>query len=813
MSNRAVVWSVLSVALQFGIGSTDAALITNITESGTGQHGAYTFVASVADGGAGLQEGSLAFVDRSYPWATPVGSSSIADYLLGLEYVQSRNDDKAVSDLAIEITFGSFARAYLFDSTSINVPVTGATFIDMGTDDIALDHGSTYGIITYSVRSAVVAAGDTITIGRDPSLMWGLAAAPASSVIYWQGDVGTGWNDGTVGVDTNWTDNTAAPGDQRQVLSGSDVVFTSAGTYTDTLDLGGVTYDLNSITIGQETDLSDGGLSDFGATNRILASNGSIRLGAGGITATMVGTTAADEARTVTIAANIELTADTTIRRNTEFGSGNRNRSLQFTGVISGGSVAAPLNLVIDNAGTSTDNRSIRFYGANTFVADVQLNGVLSVNNAAGLGDPSNTYTLDKNVYLQMNCSGNPTTENDFILSPDSSERIWLARFASGTWTINGNITDGHADKTLEILTNADNRQIVFAGDEQTFSNKVALWGGAKAIIAAADSSGTAWSNAGSIELNRYNLAASPTTDLLLRGDFTLNQDIVVSNITHNNRARLGQVNDGATSFDALFNGRINVLETDVEALLLTADAGGSATFTGEINVAGTHGLRKLGQGTVTVAGRVAQGQGGTTPVGTVTVEEGILLVNSPGGTDAFFATGIDVLNGAVLGGSGAVSGGDVTINSDATLAAGQSVGTFTLDGDLVLQSDAIWSWEYVNTSSYDQVDGPELLLPASGTITLDILGLTSDSQFAIHYGDEFTIFTGEVSDFDAATFNLVDTASGWSQGWAISTDNGLVLTAVPEPGTLLLLLAGGILVLQPRSWRRKHAAHSRSHT
>ncbi|MDZ7617407.1 MAG: PEP-CTERM sorting domain-containing protein, partial [Patescibacteria group bacterium] len=570
-------------------------------------------------------------------------------------------------------------------------------------------------------------------------------------------------------------------------------------------------FELNSITIGQVGIILDGGLSDFGVTNRILASNGLIRLGAGGLTATMVDVTSADEARNVAINANVELTTDMTIRRNTAYGTGNRNRTLSFGGVISGGSVGNPLDLIISNAGTSSTNQSISFQQANTFVADVNLSGVLAVYNAAGLGHASNTYTLNQGVYLQMLSSGELTTENDFILAPGSSSIIRIARFANGSWTFNGDITQGHSDKALEILTNGNTRQIVFAGANQTFLNKVELWGGSKVIIAAANSSGIAWPNAGRILLNRSNLTSSLTTDLLLRGDFTLNQDIEVANITNNNRVYIGQVNDGTTPFDARFNGRINVLETDVETLHLTADVGGSATFTGEINVAGTFGLRKIGQGTVAVAGRVSQGQGTTTPIGTVTVEQGSLLVNSPGGNDSFFTTGIDVLSGATLGGTGTIAGGAVTIATGGTLAAGESVGTLSLGGDLILQSGAIWDWEYVNTGSHDQVAGPELLLPASGAVTLNILGLVTDPGFSIYYGDEFTIFTGDVPGFDPARFNLIDGASGWTRGWSISGENGLVLTAVPEPGTLLLLLAGAMGLLAARSRCSRHSSITRN--
>ena len=90
---------------------------------------------------------------------------------------------------------------------------------------------------------------------------------------------------------------------------------------------------------------------------------------------------------------------------------------------------------------------------------------------------------------------------------------------------------------------------------------------------------------------------------------------------------------------------------------------------------------------------------------------------------------------------------------------------------------------------------GPTLILPSDGasTITLNILGMPGHS---VNWYDEFVLFTGSVENFDADVFNLVNDSS-WTRGWAISGDNSLILTAVPEPGTWLMLvgiLAFGLL-------------------
>ena len=80
---------------------------------------------------------------------------------------------------------------------------------------------------------------------------------------------------------------------------------------------------------------------------------------------------------------------------------------------------------------------------------------------------------------------------------------------------------------------------------------------------------------------------------------------------------------------------------------------------------------------------------------------------------------------------------------------------------------------------------------------SLDILA--GDSTLS---GSTLTIFDGAVENFDAGLFDLVN-HSDWAHGWRIFSDGqNLVLTAVPEPGTLVLL-AFGLLALLPRRRRR----------
>jgi len=117
-----------------------------------------------------------------------------------------------------------------------------------------------------------------------------LAVPSLAAVLTWQGDAGTGWNDGTVASNTNWTDGTASPTDQRKPAAGDVLVFNTGGIYSGDLTLGGAAVDVDGITIGDGVDHL--GQADFGVLQRILGSNGKIRLGAGGLAASMLRDTA-----------------------------------------------------------------------------------------------------------------------------------------------------------------------------------------------------------------------------------------------------------------------------------------------------------------------------------------------------------------------------------------------------------------------------------------------------------------------------------------------------------------------------------------
>lgn len=115
----------------------------------------------------------------------------------------------------------------------------------------------------------------------------------------------------------------------------------------------------------------------------------------------------------------------------------------------------------------------------------------------------------------------------------------------------------------------------------------------------------------------------------------------------------------------------------------LTFDQGTGGNYAGALS--GTGALVKTSTGTLAYDGD-GSGFGGTT-----TVADGTLIVGSDTAhSGAVLGGSLDLLDGAVLGGHGTIGSGSgslVTVENGGTLAPGASVGTLTLDGNLVFNT------------------------------------------------------------------------------------------------------------------------------
>ena len=118
-------------------------------------------------------------------------------------------------------------------------------------------------------------------------------------------------------------------------------------------------------------------------------------------------------------------------------------------------------------------------------------------------------------------------------------------------------------------------------------------------------------------------------------------------------------------------------------ATLTTGNDNTSTTFSGAIS--GTGGLTKIGTGTLILTGNSSYS-------GATTVNAGTLSVNG-----SITSSALTVNAGGTIGGNGTI--GNTTINGG-TLSPGNSIGTLTVQGDLVLTSAAAYIVEVSPTSA-----------------------------------------------------------------------------------------------------------------
>lgn len=221
----------------------------------------------------------------------------------------------------------------------------------------------------------------------------------------------------------------------------------------------------------------------------------------------------------------------------------------------------------------------------------------------------------------------------------------------------------------------------------------------------------------------------------------------------------------------------------------------------------------------------------GNTYTGGTTVNSGILLANNTTGS----ATGtgkVDVLSGATLGGTGAVSASagtqSITINGGATLMVGSTHGVSTINGgaaaDLGLQTGASGVITLAGTVTVDLFGNTNNGSGTNPSSDNDVLRLTSANSVVIDgtlsvfdatgasltwgLGSTWLLFdwtnvsaalhnSGTFDDFVLPTLN---SGLAWDTS-KIYTDGTIFITTaiVPEPGRALLLMMGGVTLLMRR--------------
>ena len=291
------------------------------------------------------------------------------------------------------------------------------------------------------------------------------------------------------------------------------------------------------------------------------------------------------------------------------------------------------------------------------------------------------------------------------------------------------------------------------------------------------------------------------------RGTVTMDGGTLLANLVRLTNGANGTfaMSGGTLAVNTLTNGgSANVLLSGGTLQPLNANADWSAALTVNntvtLNTLGADGLVH----TNALSGNLSGG-------GTLNVTgAGKLAFN---GTDTSGGW-INVQDGATLGGIGALA--NVQVFSNATLAAGNSIGTLTatnllLAGGAHLQVElnatggvAGVEWDLI------RVNGPAALagLSSNTFLSVDVVnygGLDGALDPLASLSWNFLDAAGGITGYDPTAFVVTPTGfDGWTNGlWSVGqTGNSLLVsyTAIPEPGTAaLVFLLGGACF----GWRR----------
>jgi hypothetical protein len=265
------------------------------------------------------------------------------------------------------------------------------------------------------------------------------------------------------------------------------------------------------------------------------------------------------------------------------------------------------------------------------------------------------------------------------------------------------------------------------------------------------------------------------------------------------------QMSGGTLAVNTLTNdGSANVLLSGGTLQPLSANGNWSAALTINntvtLNTLDVGGLVRTNALSGTLSG------GGTLNM----VGNGILSLN---GTDTSGGL-ITVQSGATLGGVGLLA--NVQVFSNATLAAGNSIGTLTAT-NLTLAGGAHLQVELNATGGVAGVDwdlirvnGPAALsgIASNAFLSVDVVnygGLNGAVDPLTTLSWNFLDASGGITGYDSNAFVITTTGlDGWTNGlWSVGqTGNSLLVsyTAIPEPGTAaFVFLLGGAFV----GWRR----------
>lgn len=304
----------------------------------------------------------------------------------------------------------------------------------------------------------------------------------------------------------------------------------------------------------------------------------------------------------------------------------------------------------------------------------------------------------------------------------------------------------------------------------------------------------------GTVQLGDASTLAANNLALLVNGAYTVARNVTVNNQNSTGTSTVGGSN---TSGTATYSGQLTLNRT-ANATQLSAAAGGTVAFSGLITESAAGSAVSItGGGTV-----IFSNPTGNTYTGVTTVNAGatLLAMNTSGS-----ATGTNTVNvnaGGTLGGTGQITG---AVNvAGGSVSPGSSPGILTLNS-LVADSATNFVFELGGHTPgngagfYDQL----VVLNnfnISGALTVNTFGgfnpeILGGAFFIVARGSGTGTFNGlnegDTVSIDGGTyFATITYLANWTGDQNTSTltggnDVALLVTAIPEPGTMLLFGAG----------------------
>ena len=365
---------------------------------------------------------------------------------------------------------------------------------------------------------------------------------------------------------------------------------------------------------------------------------------------------------------NQTLNGPITLGRNLTVVSSNAGGSnLTF-----GGGVTGTGNLVLQsNANTAANSSKILFQ-----TGPVDMTG--SITNG-GTGSSNTVGNIDTTISAVIGANVTGVTQNS------ANSRLIL----SGLNTFTGNISITAGALHANVSNTTNNPTAGALGNAQASGRTVTVGTGATLNFTAANvmggggstpklklianggtirNTGNIFNMLGPVELNGGTLSSFGGGGLF--PSFTLNGEVTVGGSADSTISTSGT------------NGQIGLLTAGTTFNVADAVSGSDLNVTGVLanfgNPLNLGRLIKTGPGTMTLSGI-------NTYTGATTINEGALILSSPGSTAAGSAVAV---NGGELGGTGTV-GGNVTVAAAGNLSPGVAAGTLNITGNLDISAMA----------------------------------------------------------------------------------------------------------------------------